>query len=775
MPDTRRNVIAFITSCLPRRCGIATYTSDVATAVAQHAYGEALDAGHIRIFAMNDLPQGYSYGPEVAFEIQQHAREDYRSAAEVLNTGKIDVVSLQHEYGLFGGEEGEYILDLVDRLKVPLVSTCHTILADPSAKKRDILRRICEKSTRIVVMAEKALEILGDLYGVPADRVTMIHHGVPDVPFSDTEPFKQRFGLAGRPTILTFGLLSPPKGIEFMLDALAKVVPDHPDLVYIILGATHPAIKRESGESYRLSLENQAVTLGIQKNVVFHNRFVSNPDLFEYLQAADIYVTPYHNKDQITSGSLAYALACGKAVVSTSYWHAQELLADGRGIMVEPGDVDALAEAIRGLLRDTDERDRIRYAAYEYSRRMLWPQAGRQYAGTFEKARQAYSAAKRPAPAEREVLLRMSLPEVRLSHFFTMTDDTGILKNAIFATPDRRYGYCTDDNARALIVSAMIWSLFQDEKVLPGIQTYLSFLHHALDPDESGRFRRLLSYDRRWLDGSGKADSDNCDSGHDDDDGNDDCQGRIAWALGYLIAHSPNAHAQRLAVHLLRTALPTFQHVRHPRPWAFAILGLHYYLRIHKEDAAARSLQASLAERLNDKFARHESDDWPWCEDIVTYANGRLPQALIIAGFTLDRPEMVDRGLRVLRWLLDVQTTDTGHLSIIGNDGWFRRGIQRPVFNQQPLEPASLIGACKAAFRASGDPIWLTEMRRCFEWYLGRNDLGTAMVDFKTWGCYDALMQSGLDFNQGAEADVSWLLSLLIMHEMQTGEPPLIG
>jgi glycosyltransferase involved in cell wall biosynthesis len=759
MPEPRRNVVAFISSYIPRHCGIATFTNDLATAIAVNTYDEPLDGnGNVHIVALNDRPQGYSYGPEVRLEIQQHVREDYRNAAEILNTSKIDVVSLQHEFGLFGGEYGEYVIELVDRLKIPLVSTLHTILADLPQKKLDILRHICEKSTTVVVMAERAETILNEQYGVPRDRIRMIPHGVPDVAFRETEPFKDRFHLGGRPTILTFGLLSPPKGIEFMLDALAKVVPEHPDVAYVILGATHPAVKRESGESYRLSLETRAVDLGIQKNVVFHNRYVSNPDLIEYLQAADIYVTPYPLKEQITSGSLAYALACGKAIVSTSYWHAQELLADGRGILVEPGDVEGLAAAIRELLSDRDKYAKLRKAAYEARGPMLWPPVGHRHAEVLEEARQSFAEARREVPAERKVLMRLSLPDVRLDHFLNMTDDTGLLRNAIFATPDRRQGYCTDDNARALIVSAMAWSLFQDERVLPCMQVYLSFLHHA-ETIDGGRFRNFLSYDRRWL----------------EPNGSDDCQGRVAWALGHLVAHAPNLPARQLAEHLFRGVLPAIAAITSPRPWAFAILGLHYYLRIHQDQETARDLLEDLANRLDGVFSKYKSEDWPWYEDQITYDNGRLPQALIIAGFMLDRKDLIERGLSVLRWLLAVQTTDRGHLSVIGDDGWFRRGVQRPVFNQQPVEPASLIGACKAAHRVSGDPAWLHEMRRCFEWYLGRNDLGTAMVDFRTWGCYDSLKQTGLNFNQGGEAAVSWLLSLLIMHEMQTGDPPMVG
>jgi hypothetical protein len=386
---------------------------------------------------------------------------------------------------------------------------------------------------------------------------------------------------------------------------------------------------------------------------------------------------------------------------------------------------------------------------------MIWPRVGQQYAETFERARQAFAEAGVALAVERKSVMRLSLPEVHLDHLFVMTDDTGLLQHARYATPNRQHGYTTDDNTRAVVVGAMIWSLFHDERVLPRLQVYLSFLHDALNAD-TRRFRNLLSYDRRWL----------------GDDKSDDCQGRALWALGYLLSHAPNESMHRLADELLRAVLPRMDSLQWPRSWAFAILGLHYALRQLDDRTAVREQLAGLADRLDRRFSEHQTDDWPWLENVVTYENGRLPQALIIAGLTLERSDLVERGLRVLRWLLDVQTADAGHLSIIGNQGWYVRGRPRPLYDQQPLEPAALIGACKAAYRASGDNRWLVEMRRCFEWYVGRNDAGVSMIDFKTRGCYDGLQADGANANQGAESLLSWLLSLLIMYEMQTGEAP---
>lgn len=759
MPDNTFPRTVMIGSYVPRRCGIATFTRDVGSAIEQACRTTDSPNGQMTpVVAMNDRDNEYKYGPEVMLEVHQQRRDEYRNAAEVLNNARVDAVSVQHEYGIFGGDCGEYLFDLLDRLKKPVISTLHSILSEPSPKQREVLIRLCDRSSSVVVMANRARMILNDVYGVSMDRLRLIPHGVPDVPFGDTEPWKERFDLTGRPMILTFGLLGPGKGIETMLEAMADVVPHNPDVAYVILGVTHPNIMRESGEFYRISLERRAVELGIQKNVLFHNRYVTNEDLYEYLQAADIYVTPYRAKEQITSGTLAYALAAGKAIVSTPYWHAQELLINGRGRLVDFDDAKGFAKNIRELLENEHERKKVQKAAYDFGRSMIWSRVGEEYVKVIDRAVREYADSKRSQTDPGKILMRMSLPSPHLDHLFAMSDDTGMLQHAIYATPDRRHGYCTDDNARALIVAAMACEFFQNEQALPYLRTYLSFIQFALI-SETGRFRNFMSYDRRWL----------------EDDGSDDCQGRVMWALGYLVSHAPDEGVRSLSTDLFRAGVPSMKELAWTRSWSLSMLGGHYYLRKYPEDTRVRQWMTALSERLMSEFAKVASDDWPWISDKLTYDNGRLPQALIIAGHTLDRPEMVDLGLHVLRWLVEVQTAPQGHLSIIGNDGWMTRDGQRAQFDQQPLEPAAMIGACKAAFRASGDSMWLSEMRRCFEWYVGRNDLGLSMVDFKSRGCFDGLTENGVNENQGAESVLSWLLSLLIMHEMQTGDAPEVG
>ncbi|MFQ5489509.1 MAG: glycosyltransferase [Phycisphaerae bacterium] len=750
--------VAVLSSYVPRKCGIATFARDLSTAIAQSVHGcDQPDGQCVGIVALNDRQGDYTYGPEVGLSLDDHRLADFRNTAEILNNSRFDVVSVQHEYGLYGGDEGEYLFEMLDRLNKPVVATLHTVLSEPSAKRHEVLKRLCQRCERVVVMAERARHLLTETYEAPSERIHVIHHGVREMPFNDTEPFKKRFGLDGRPTILTFGLLSPNKGIETMLEALARVVRRHPNVAYIILGMTHPGIHRESGEQYRFGLERKALELGIQKNVVFHNRFVSDQDLGDYLQAADLYVTPYPNREQITSGTLAYALASGRAVVSTPYWYAQELLADGRGCLVEFGDMYGLADRVSDLLDDAPRRKAIRRAAHEFGRSMSWSTVARQYNQTFAEAVKAFQKADRPDQAYRPPM-RLSLPPVRLDHLLTLTDETGVLQHAVGGIPNREHGYCTDDNTRALIVTAMMWSLFRDESILPLMRRYLSFIHFAM-PANGGRFRNFMDYDRRWL----------------EETPSDDCQGRALWSLGHLVSHAPDKSIRDIARDLFLAGIGQAESLAYPRGWGSSILGAHYYLREFPDDSAIRTLLSRLADKLDGVFANHATDDWPWLEDQVTYGNGRMPQALIIAGFSLERPALVERGLKVLRWLLDAQTFENGNLSIIGNAGWYQRDGQRARFDQQPIEPAALIGACKAAYRASQDKTWLIEMRRCFEWYLGRNDPGLSMVDFKTRGCYDGLKDGCVNQNQGAEALLSWLLSLLVMHEMQTDEAPEVG
>ncbi|MGQ9632193.1 MAG: glycosyltransferase family 4 protein [bacterium] len=753
-PRTKAFPVAFIGSYVPRQCGIATFTHDLASAVAD-LMGERLgESDLVQVIALNNF-LGYKYGPQVRFEVRDQQITDYREAADFLNVSIADVVCLQHEFGILGGDDGRHILTLLRNLRGPVVTTLHTVLQTPTKGQLEAIQEVCSLSTLVVVMAERARELLRDIYNVPEEKIIFIHHGVPDVPFLDPGYYKDQFQVEGRKVILTFGLINPNKGIEIAIDALAKVVKDFPDVAYIVLGATHPEIRRRYGEEYRLSLERRVAERGLTDYVIFHNRYVTSEQLCEFLLAADIYVTPYLSQQQIVSGTLAYSLGCGKAIISTPYWYAEEMLSGGRGLLVPFRDSDALAKSLCELLSSEVERNRLRKRAYEFGRQMIWKEVGRSYLEAFQRAISDYHKLDMRPVVSRRRTSQPSLPEVDLRHLRTLTDDTGILQHAVFATPNRNHGYCTDDNARALLVSSLNWHLFRNEDILPLFQTYLSFLYYAFN-EERGRFRNFMSYDRRWL----------------EEVGSEDCHGRAVWTLGFAVAYAPNESILALAARMFDQALPPCRDLSSPRAWAYVIMGCHAYLRRFSGASEVRRCREDLARRIMELFERNSSDDWPWLENVVTYANAKLPHALILAGQWINDSAMVGRGLRSLDWLMRVQTEPSGgYLSLIGNDGWLKRGGQKAKFDQQPIEVANLMGACQEAYFATGNKKWLDGMRLCLNWFLGYNDLHEPLYDFATGGCRDGLHATGVNKNQGAESTIAWLISLHRMYEMALDSP----
>ena len=730
---------AIVSSYVPRRCGIATFAKDLRDAVANE-----LGDRHVFAVAMDDIPESYEYPQEVRFQIPDHIQDEYANAADMLNVNQIDVTLLQHEYGIYGGQDGSYVLDLIRRLRMPVASTLHTVIRNPTPGQRAIIRELARTSDRLVVMTAKAGEILQEVYDIPADRIARIPHGIPDVPFTDSSLYKDRYGLTDRLVLLTFGLLSPGKGIEVVLEALPEIVRQHPETAYVILGATHPHLLRREGDAYRDSLKRQVEQLGLGENVVFCNRYVSLDELCGYIGAADIYVTPYHNLEQITSGTLAYAVGAGKAVVSTPYWHAQELLADGRGVLVPFRDSEAMSEAISTLIGDSARRTVIRKRAYMHGRGMVWAEVAKSYLALAGEVVSERHERPKPLRAFRPVRTVTALPELNLSHLRRLTDDTGVLQHAIYAVPDRHHGYCADDNARALVAALMCHDLRRDTKVLPLIDVYLSFLHHAFNP-ANRRFRNFLTYDRRWV----------------EEAGSEDVHGRAIWAIGLAVALAPNEATMSFATRLLAAGIEVVESFTSPRAWAFTVVGLQAYLERFPGDTNVRRIRTRLGERLGERFAENASEDWPWCEDTVTYDNAKLPNALILCGIGAQDERMLQQGLRSLSWLVQVQTGDDGSVSLIGNQGWLTRDGSRSRFDQQPVEAMSTVEACADAYRATKDAVWARRARKFLDWFTGSNETHTMIYDYQTGGCRDGLHADGPNLNQGAESTLSWLISLL--------------
>lgn len=739
---TTFNRLAFIGNSLPRRCGIATFTNDL-----QQAIATGNPDVETAIVAMTDGGQAYDYPPVVRRQINDDRMADYEGAADFLNAAPYDVVCLQHEFGIFGGEAGGDIVGLLSRLTMPVVTTLHTVLAKPTPAQRDVLGRIVEASSKVVVMAEKGRDLLRFTYRVPAAKIEVIPHGIPDVPFAAPDLAKAKLGFAGRTVILTFGLLSPNKGIEVMIDAMPAILRSRPDAVYVILGATHPTLVRQCGEAYREGLVARVHELGIEDNVVFLNRFVDQATLLDFISMCDVYVTPYLNEAQMTSGTLTYSFGLGKAVVSTPYWHAQELLADGRGILVPFCDVAAIGREIAALLTDDVRRDAVRRRAYAASRPTTWAQTAVRYMAAFEAARATVPRGRGlhviARPGNSPLPDAPGLPEVGLSHFLSMCDDTGLFQHAIHSVPDRSHGYCIDDNARALLLAGALNEA--GEHRLPDSLTarFAAFVQHAWNPD-TRRFRNFMGFDRRWL----------------EDSGSEDSHGRALWALGECARRDADASRRRWAASLFAVALPSVEAFRSPRAWAFALLGLDAYCTT-VADSCAEDLRRTLADRLMALLAAVETEDWVWFEDGLSYDNPRLSQALIVTGMSAGTAAYVDAGLRSLRWLMALQTAPNGCFRPVGTDGFGDKRTPPQGFDQQPVEAAAMISACLAAWQADGEAEWRNQAAAAFAWFVGRNDLNLSLIDPKTGSCCDGLHPDRLNQNRGGESALSYLLGLI--------------
>lgn len=700
---------------------------------------------------MNDRVDGYDYPPRVRAELLEKDLDSYRRAADFLNFNNVDVLCVQHEFGIYGGPAGSHLLALIKELRMPVVTTLHTILQEPNDVQRRVMVELAERSDRLVVMAHKGASILREVYGVPGAKVDLIPHGIQDMPFADSSLYKTQFGVKGRQVLLTFGLLGPGKGIEHAIEALPEIVRRHPNVVYLVLGATHPHLREREGERYRLSLERLAGDLGLKEHIIFYNRFVSQEDLKEFIGATDIYLTPYLNEAQITSGTLACVFGAGKAVVSTPYWHAQELLAEGRGVLVPFRNPQAIAEGVCGLLDDSSRMEKIRHEAYAVGRGMIWPATALRYLESFQKARAALKATPRTAFAGWTLNSRpYELPPLRLDHVIRMSDGTGIFQHATFNVPNFHEGYCTDDNARAFILCNMLEETGGETAAedLGKLATcYLAFLAAALDHG-SGRFRNFMSHGRQWLEVAGSEDS----------------HARALWAAGVGAGRSHNDGHRRLSAMLFERGLAAVEQFTSPRAWSFVLLGIHEYLRQQSCSPELATLRAALSGRLVSLWHYCATDSWPWFEPYVTYDNARICQALILSGQWQPDGEALEIGLKTLGWLVSIQKTQAGCYRPIGSNGFYTRDGARADFDQQPVEAQAMVSACYEAFRATQDVSWSREAQRAFEWFLGRNDLGLSLYDFTTGGCSDGLHADRVNENQGAESTLAFHLALAEMN-----------
>ncbi|MHC4488092.1 MAG: glycosyltransferase [Planctomycetota bacterium] len=731
--------VAFISSFVPRKCGIATFTSDLIKNVTSASKGQ-FQPLVVAMRVDNDL----RYDDPVKFEIRQNVKSDYISAADYVNFSNVDLVCVEHEFGLFGGDAGSYLSLLLNRLKAPVITTLHTVLDEPGPQYHKSLVDVCDASYRVVTMNERGVGMLADTYGVSGRKVQLIPHGIPDLPFVDSNYYKHKFGMEGRRTILTFGLLSRNKGVEVMLRAMSAIVEADPSVLYIVLGMTHPNVLKHDGESYRFSLQRMVKELGLQKNVIFHNRFVNDEELQNFLCAADIYATPYLNREQLTSGTLSFAVGTGKAVVSTPYWAAEELLADGRGKLVKFGDWNQMAEAIVEILQDESLFYSLRSRAYEYGRLRTWPKIGQTYWKMFSPKRLSVRFIAKAAPSVAGAISSIEVPEPSLDHLRKLTDDTGLYQHARFTVPSREHGYCTDDNARAVIAMTKYYGQYSEPEALKLFNTYLSFIQHSQNDD--GSIRNFMNFDRTWW----------------KNEPVNDALGRVLWALGTVMARPPSASYLPVIKDCFDKSVKHVER-QYPRGMAYSILGMSDYL---KQFPGASDIKRQLeiaADGLVLQYEENSQPDWQWFGDTLTYDNAILPYALFVAGLTLG-DKYLEAAEKSCEFLLE-KTFNGSHFSFVGNKGWYERGGTKASFDQQPIEIASTVMMLRAAYDATQNKKFLTLQRKAFDWFLGENDLHIPVYDFRTKGCCDGLIAGGVNLNQGAESTLSFLQSLLAIVE----------
>ena len=726
----------FIGTYPPRECGIGTFTQNLFDAVT--GAGDSKEQDENFIVAMNDFEQNYTYPDEVKLTIRQESQQDYLAAVKYINLSGAGCCILEHEFGIYGGQNGVYILPLLHRLEIPLIVTLHTIIKTPSYNEKSILQEICKMANRVVVMSRKAIDFLINIYNIPKEKIVYIEHGVPDFQFSQNET-KEEFKLEKKKILLTFGFISRNKGIEVAVKSLPRVVEKYPDVLYIVLGKTHPNVLRYSGDEYRVYLMRLIKDLELEKNVVLLNKFVSQKDLFKYLYASDIYITPYLNEAQITSGTLSYAVGVGSAVVSTPYWHAAELLADDKGILFDFNDSNQLSDVLIELLDNPERRLQLRKRAYDYGREITWHKIGIKYSNLIETVVTEGLKMDKKEVIPFDLLL---LPPFSLAHIKRMTDDTGIIQHAKFGIPNLKEGYCLDDNARALIMALMAFKQKKDYTALELCPVYLSYINYM--QNEDGTFKNFMSFKRDFLDKTGSEDS----------------FSRTIWALGYMLENAPNDSYYQIGRMIFFNAYPNFENLKSIRSIAYTILGISYYLRSNPSDDTSIELLNKLSNVLISHFENNSDGNWTWFEQLLAYDNAILPLALLHAAKILNDEKIREAGLDSMYFLTKL-TMCNGYLSIIGNEKWYKKDGEFSRFAQQPLDAMAMVLMFDQAYHLTKDKNFLEKLFSSFMWFLGDNDLRMNLYDFETKGCCDGLESYGVNRNQGAESTLAYLISYL--------------
>jgi glycosyltransferase involved in cell wall biosynthesis len=722
--------ICFLSNFPPKECGIATFTQDLISSLNKKFNPKVKS----RVIALNEESNLYNYDSRVIMQMNKDYLEDYINIAKRVNRSeKIKLVCIQHEFGIFGGEYGSYIIPFLETIKKPVVITFHSVLPNPNNLRKNVVKFIGEKSAAIIVMAESAVEILNRDYGINKNKIYVVRHGIPDTPLKPVEPYKKKLRLENKIVLSTFGLLSRGKGIEYMIKALPYLIKKHPNLLYIIIGETHPTIRKREGEEYRNSLISLVEKLKLQNNVKFYNKYLDLNEIIEYLLATDIYVCTNLEKNQIVSGTLSYALGCGKAIVSTPNIYAEEVLDDERGMLAKFQDPKSFADAIEKLLSDDKLKQRIEQNAYAFGRSMIWQNVASGYLSIFNKVVKL-----REETTEK-------YPKIKLNHLRNLTDNIGCIQFAKLSVPDNSSGYTVDDNSRALIVSTIHDKLYNSEISKELSKIYLDFLEKV--QSKEGKFNDMEYENKNLIPSS------------------EDSTGRTIWALGYFINNSKNNELIEKAKKMFDKSYNLIGEDSSPRAKAFSVIGLYHYYQKYKEENILLKI-ISLVDTIVESYKREATEEWSWFEGYLTYSNSKIPEMLFLAYNLTKNKEYLEIAEKSLDFLTNL-VFFKDELSPIGQNGWYNRHGTRSFFDQQPIDASSMVQTYLIAHTITQNKKYYNNAVLAFNWFLGKNHLKQMIYNEVTGGCHDGLSKYSINLNQGAESTIEYLISRLMLEEIK--------
>ncbi len=726
--------VVYLSTFPPRECGIATFTQDLTNAIDNTFYPRIKS----KIIAMNTSESDFQvYPSKVIFEINQNDEASYQSAAQKINAlNQVRCVNIQHEYGIHGGLWGVNIMAFLKELKKPSVLTMHTVPPSPDPEMLEITKDMLRLVNKVVVLTKLAKEILIEKYLVDPDKINVIPHGIHPVLFTLPQQTKVKFGYKNKIVLSTFGLLSRNKGIEYVIKALPRIVKKHPNILYLIIGQTHPVVRRKEGESYREELLELVKNLKLTNNVKFFDRYLPLNEIIKFLQATDIYISTSLDPNQTVSGTLSYALGTGRCIVSTAFSQAKEIINDDTGRLVDFRNPDAYADAVLKLLENKNQLEEMYFCAYASTRNMLWSNVAISYINLFNSIAPQISVEDH------------NLPTFNLDHLRRMTDSYGLFQFAKLTNPDPQYGYTVDDNARALIVVSKYFQETNNKPALTLANTYLNFIEQC---QVGSHFYNYISYQQE-LENEANHNVDLSDS-----------NGRTVWALSELISKPkiPKKLKQK-AIKTLQKWIDGYHQYDFPRANAFIIKGLSL-LKPRHQISCYKDIIKKSSEYLFSLYKKNSDTDWQWFENSLTYANGIFPEAMFLSYLINKDPQYLKVAESSLEFLIN--NSFQGPIYVpIGQKTWFQKGDQnRQHYDQQPEDVVAMVQALKTAYKVTKKRKYKNLMFKTFYWFLGNNLLGEQVYDKTTGGSFDGLTPTGVNLHQGAESTVSYLLARLVV------------